>query len=230
MVAVVAGQMAGASALAATAAARGGAGYVKLIGAQALVDTPHAIVRGRHDALEDRRINCVLIGPGLGRGDGSAETVIQSLAHRHAVVLDADALHHIGNIGFDALPDRAILTPHAGEFAALFPDISGTAIERARAAAQVAKAVVVLKGPSTIISAPDGRACVADRATSWLSTAGTGDVLAGLCAARLASGGDPFDAACEAVWLHGEAARRAGPAFIADDLLRNISAAIGMCL
>jgi NAD(P)H-hydrate repair Nnr-like enzyme with NAD(P)H-hydrate dehydratase domain len=89
---------------------------------------------------------------------------------------------------------------------------------------------VVLKGPTTVIAAPDGRACIADKATSWLSTAGTGDVLAGLCAARLAVGGDPYQAACEAVWLHGEAARRAGAAFVADDLIAHIPAALVTCL
>ncbi|MEO8724427.1 MAG: NAD(P)H-hydrate dehydratase, partial [Sphingobium sp.] len=202
MVAVMAGQMAGASALAANAAAQGGAGYVKLIGAQAIVSVPHAIVRGRMGTLEDERIGCLLIGPGLGRADAARETLGEALSHRHAAVIDADALHHLANMGFDIVPDRAILTPHAGEFAVLFPDLDGTPIEQARAAASRANAVIVLKGPSTIIAAPDGRACVVDQATSWLSTAGTGDVLAGLCAARLASGGDPFDTACEAVWLH----------------------------
>ena len=84
--------------------------------------------------------------------------------------------------------------------------------------------------PTTVIAAPDGRVLVADRASSWLSTAGTGDVLAGLCAARLAVSGDPLRAAVEAVWLHGEVARRAGPSFIADDLLAHIPAALAACL
>lgn len=134
-----------------------------------------------------------------------------------------------------ALPDKAILTPHVGEFAQLFAntsglDISGTPIEQALTAAKSAGAVVILKGPTTVVAAPDGRACIADKATSWLSTAGTGDVLAGLCAARLAVNGDPFQAACEAVWLHGEAARRAGAAFVADDLLNHIPPALVSCL
>lgn len=238
LVAAVAGEMPGASALAAEAAARGGAGYVKLIGAQAIVDTPHAIVRAsmKNEAqLSDKRVDTLLVGPGLGRSEAAAERLGQVLVHSHAAVLDADALWHLSHGAMAALPEQAILTPHVGEFAQLFAnisglDIAGTPIEQALTAAHSAGAVVILKGPTTVIAAPDGRAAVADRATSWLSTAGTGDVLAGLCAARLAVTGDPYQAACEAVWLHGEAARRAGPAFIADDLLRLIPAAIAACL
>ncbi|HTH27684.1 MAG TPA: NAD(P)H-hydrate dehydratase, partial [Sphingobium sp.] len=113
-----------------------------------------------------------------------------------------------------------------GEFAALFSALPGNRITQALAAARTSGAVVVLKGNDTVIAAPDGRCRVAVGAPSWLSTAGTGDVLAGLCAARLAVTGDPMQAACEAVWLHAEAARRAGGAFIADDLLAHIPPAI----
>ena len=233
LVAVIAGEMAGASALAAEAAAHGGAGYVRLVGAQAIVPAPHAIVRvsarGEGD-LADERIACVLIGPGLRRSDIAAEKLRAALAHGHAAVLDADALWLLADGGLDSLPDHAILTPHAGEFARLFPDIGGTVIDQALAAARRCGAVVLLKGPTNVVAAPDGRACVADRASSWLSTAGTGDVLAGLCAARLAVTHDPFRAACGALWLHGEAARLVGPAFIADDLARHIPAALGRCL
>lgn len=238
LVVAVAGEMAGASALSAEAAARAGAGYVRLLGAQAILHTPHAIVRASlrdEAALHDRRIGALLIGPGLGRGDAAAERLGEALVHRHPAVLDADALWHLARGTFAALPDKAILTPHAGEFADLFAnlkglDISGTVIEQAMSAAQGSGAVVILKGPTTVIAAPDGRVLVADRASSWLSTAGTGDVLAGLCAARLAVSGDPLRAAVEAVWLHGEVARRAGPSFIADDLLAHIPAALAACL
>ena len=238
LVAAVAGEMPGASALAAEAAARGGAGYVRLIGVQSVNRTSHAIVRAsmkNEEALSDPRIRALLIGPGLGRGEAGAERLGQALVHSHPVVLDADALWHLGEGAMAALPKNAILTPHAGEFAQIFAnlsglDISGTVIELAVTAAQSSGAVVVLKGPTTVVAAPDGRAVVADAATSWLSTAGTGDVLAGLCAARLAVTGDPFLAAAQAVWLHGEAARLAGPAFLADDLLPYIPAAIAACL
>ncbi len=124
----------------------------------------------------------------------------------------------------------AIMTPHEGEFARLFGAGDGSEIankiDRTRAAAAKAGSVVVHKGPDTVIAAPDGRSIVAPPASSWLSTAGTGDILAGLCAARLAVTGDAFAAACEAVWLHGEAARRAGAAFIADDLIAQIRPAL----
>lgn len=234
LVAVVAGAMAGAAALSAEAAARSGAGYVRLVGVQAIVDAPHAIVRTSsrdEDALTDPRIAALLIGPGLGRSEAAAEKLRAALEAGQAMTIDADALWHLGERAWPALPPRAILTPHEGEFARLFPDLAeGTPIDRALAAAARFGAIVVLKGPVSVIAAPDGRAAVADRAPSWLSTAGTGDVLAGLCAGRLAVTGDPFAAACEAVWLHGEAARRAGPAFIADDLLHGIGSAIKACL
>lgn len=233
LVAVVAGGMAGASVLAAEAAARGGAGYVRLVGAQAIVDAPHAVVRASvrdEAALTDDRIAALLIGPGLGRSEAAADKLKAALAHGHPAVLDADALWHLADLGFDMLPETAILTPHAGEFARLFPGIGGTVIDQAMVAAKQSGKVILLKGPTSVIAAPDGRAVAADSATSWLSTAGTGDVLAGLCAARLAASGDPLAAAREALWLHGEAARRAGPAFIADDLLRSIGAAISCCL
>ncbi|MET0239628.1 MAG: NAD(P)H-hydrate dehydratase [Sphingobium sp.] len=230
LVAIVAGRMAGASALAAEAAARGGAGYVRIVGVQAVVPLSHAIVRASsrdEAALSDERIAAVLVGPGLGRGDDAAAQLATALSHGHAAVVDADGLLALREAGLDALPGSAILTPHTGEFAALFGDLPGNRIAQALAAARAAKAVVVLKGSDTVIAAPDGRARVAAGISSWLSTAGTGDVLAGLCAARLAVTGDPFLAACEAVWLHGEAARRAGPGFIADGLIASIPSALG---
>ncbi len=234
LVAVVAGAMAGAAALSAQAAARGGAGYVRLIGAQAIVEAPHAIVRASardETALGDVRIAALLVGPGLGRSDVAAEKLQGALAAGHAMVLDADALWLMGEGDWPALSSPAILTPHEGEFARLFPDLSSASlIDGTLTAAARMGAVVVRKGPVSVIAAPDGRAAIADSASSWLSTAGTGDVLAGLCASRLAVTDDPFAAACQAVWLHGEAARRAAPGFIADDLLQEIGSAIKACL
>ncbi|MCE7798553.1 NAD(P)H-hydrate dehydratase [Sphingobium sufflavum] len=230
LVAIVAGRMAGACALSAEAAARGGAGYVRLVGAQAILPLSHAIVRasGKSEtALADERIAALLVGPGLGRDERAREQLAAVLATAHPVVVDADALHLLAQQGLDSLPPQAILTPHDGEYAALFGDVPGNRIERARIAAARANAVVVLKGSDTVVAAPDGRARVATGLSSWLSTAGTGDVLAGLCAARLAVTADPFLAACEAVWLHGEAARRAGAAFAADDLIPHLSPVMG---
>lgn len=225
LVAVVEGDMAGAAMLGAAAAARSGAGYVKLVGSGRRGRIPLAIVQTPDEgALGDERVAAVLVGPGLGRGAGKAERVGQVLAHGHPVVVDADALLVLHD--FALLPGHAILTPHEGEFRALFGDLPASKIDRALAAAALSGAVVVYKGPDTVIASPDGRCAVAPAASSWLSTAGTGDVLAGICVARLAVTGDPFRAACEGVWLHGDAARRAGAAFVADDLIERLGKAI----
>src|SRR5262249_52989592 len=140
------------------------------------------------------------------------------------MVLDADALSVFGG---DAPALRSlitaptVLTPHAGEFERLFPALlafTGGRIPAARAAADQANAIVVLKGPDTVIAAPDGRAVVNTHATPFLATAGTGDVLAGMIGGLLAQGLDAFDAACAAVWMHGDAGRGAGPGMTSEDL------------
>ncbi|VXC60891.1 NAD(P)H-hydrate dehydratase [Sphingomonas sp. 8AM] len=219
MVAVVRGRMAGAAQLAASAAMHAGAGYVELLG-PTIPGAPHALVRRRCDAeaLADPRIGALLVGPGLGRDDDARALLEQALATDHPLVVDGDALHLVTP---ERLRDRRaplILTPHAGEFAALFGAPAGSKLAAARDAAARADATIVFKGPDTVIAAPDGRAIIAGEATSWLSTAGSGDVLAGAIAAMLADGRTALDGASAGVWLHAEAARRLGPAFIADDL------------
>jgi hydroxyethylthiazole kinase-like uncharacterized protein yjeF len=196
----------------------------------AIVTVPGGDVQQVHSAFDYKRIAAMRAGPGLGRDDSARLRLEAAMEGRHAGVLDADALWHLKDMGFGRLPAKAILTPHDGECAALFGESRHNRIDRARDAAARSGAVVVLKGPDTVIAAPDGPAVVAPDASSWLSTAGTGDVLAGLCAARLAVTGDPFLAAQEAVWLHGEAAQRAGAAFVADDLIAQVPAAIASCL
>lgn len=229
MVAVIAGTMAGAAELAALAAMRAGAGYVTLLGATS--GPPHALVRAAltEQTLGDERIGALVIGPGLGRDETARTRLSAALDAGHPLVIDGDALRLIGADRISTVPVPVILTPHAGEFDALFGASDADKITRARDAARRSEAVVVFKGADTVIASPDGRVRVAGDASDWLSTAGTGDVLAGAIGAMLAAGHDPFDAACAAVWLHGDAARRLGPVFIADDLadaLRSARAAL----
>ncbi|WP_414900380.1 NAD(P)H-hydrate dehydratase [Sphingomonas flavalba] len=231
LVAVVGGAMPGAARLAASAAAHAGAGYVLLLGAGG-GGLPDAVVTRPADVLPevvaDRRLGALLVGPGLG-ADGAAP-LAAALRAAAPLVVDGDALRQVTP---EALADRTaptVLTPHDGEFAALFGALPGSKIDRARAAAARADAVVIAKGADTVIAAPDGRVRVADGASPWLSTAGTGDVLAGIVAAQLARGLAPLAAAETAVWLHGEAARRAGPAFVADALVARLPAALGAAL
>jgi NAD(P)H-hydrate repair Nnr-like enzyme with NAD(P)H-hydrate dehydratase domain len=126
-----------------------------------------------------------------------------------------------------------VLTPHEGELGQLLEAFGIAAegkVERARALAAAVGGVVVAKGPDTVIAAPDGRTVLAPSPTSWLSVAGTGDVLAGIAASRLATGAEPYAAACEAAWLHGEAARLAGPVFTASELARRVAQAYAAAL
>ncbi len=211
----LAGAMPGAIALAASAAARSGAGYVRLSTSTPIAGLPLAVVQDGTAPLSDGRIGCVLVGPGMGE---LPQILTLALTSKAPKVIDADALRHVGE------PERlhgqdAILTPHAGEFESLFGRSAAGKPERTLNAARLAKAVVVFKGPDTIVAAPDGRVGFAPPAPAWLASAGTGDVLAGMIAALRARGMDAFDAACAGVWLHGRAAELAGPAMIADDLL-----------
>lgn len=220
MVVVVSGPMHGASEMAALAAYRAGAGYVLLL-TGGLPTPPHAIVRQRWsaEALDDERIGAVVIGPGLGRDDRAREKLDAALATDRLLVIDGDALHLLD---LAALKDRAapvVLTPHAGEFDALFGAGQGSKIDRAQDAARRSNAVVVFKGADTVIAAPDGSTNVAAYGNPWLSVAGTGDVLAGAIAATLAQQSwDGLGAASAGVWLHGEAARMLDRCFLADEL------------
>lgn len=234
MVAVVEGAMPGAAALAASAAMRGGAGYVVLLGEDAPLHLPHAIVRraaSEYQALlEDRRLSALVLGPGLGRFALARVLLEKAMRQAKPLVIDGDALHLLADTDAQ-FSGPAIVTPHAGEFAALFGTIGGNKIERAKAAAAACNAVVIYKGADTVIAAPDGRVRVAAPGPSWLASAGTGDVLAGLCGAALARHpDDPLKAAEEAVWLHNEAARGASVALIADDLIDQLPRAVQRAL
>jgi hydroxyethylthiazole kinase-like uncharacterized protein yjeF len=221
--------------LAAAAAQRAGAGYVKLLAPTPDPRTPLEIVTDTAplaEALADPRMAAVLIGPGLGRDDGARAALAEALRHARALVLDADALMLLT----PAILARAVpmlATPHDGELAALaraFGVIAESRQDRALALARVSGMVVLAKGPDSLIAAPDGRLAIALPAPSWLSVAGTGDVLAGIAASRMATGADPFAAACEAVWLHGAAARACGPAFTPSQLAQQVSGALAACL
>lgn len=233
MVVVIGGAMPGAAALAAGAAMHAGAGYTLLFGhssgaAHALVQRPWSR-QAFSEALKGKRpaTTAVVVGPGLGAGADAAEKLHTALESAMPLVIDGDALRMLGQDDFDRIASRptgapVILTPHAGEFEKLFGAYEGSKLDAARAAARRSGAVVVFKGPDTVVAYPDGTTATSGTGSPWLSTAGTGDVLAGTIAAALAT-----RACCPAedgVWMHAEAARRLGPAFIADDLVRQLSA------
>lgn len=242
---------AGAARLAARGALRIGAGVVTMASPpKAMAENAARLdaimlreVAGAEDlagALEDRRINALCLGPGMGTGEREAALLGVALdgsrGEPRPTVLDADALTILSQRPdlFAALHAGCVLTPHAGEFARLFPDIAkklnapatkGPAyskVDATREAAARAGCVVLCKGPDTVIADPSGRAAinaaVYDRAAPWLATAGSGDVLAGFITGLLARGFSPFDAACSGAWLHVECARSFGPGLIAEDL------------
>ena len=248
-VVVVSGGVAatGAARLSARGALRAGAGLVTLASPQdalavnaaaltaVMVRAVDTVVEFA-DMIADKRFNAGVIGPGAGIGERTRDFVLTALSAKRAVVLDADALTSFaGNPEqlFEAIrhasDPQVVLTPHEGEFPRLFSDISNkhplrSKLERVRAAAERAGAVVLLKGPDTVVSAADGRATIAANAPPWLATAGAGDVLSGMIAGLLAQGVPAFEAASSAVWMHGEAAREAGPGLIAEDLPETLPA------
>ena len=230
LVTIVSGEMKGAARLVATAAARSGAGYVVLAGDEES-GTPLSIVhRPVPVALADARASVIVIGPGLGRSSVGEALVMQALETARPIVIDADGLHLIrpGQIARHAAP--VVLTPHKGEFDAMFGALPGSKIDQALAAATASGATVIFKGADTVVASPDGRVSLSAQSSAWLSTAGTGDVLAGIVGTMLARGLDPHDAACAAVWLHTRTAHLAGPALIADDLCLHIPAALSETL
>ena len=222
LVHALAGKMPGAIALAVKAAARAGAGYVRVSTSLPIGGLPASIVQVDTAEVNDERIGCLLVGPGMG---DIPQVLTLALTSKAPKVIDADGITHLGE------PERlkgqdAIITPHSGEFAKLFGEIAGSKPEQGLEAARRSGAVVVYKGPDTLVAAPDGRLGFAPPAPAWLASAGTGDVLAGLIAALRARGMPAFDAACGGVWLHGRAAEIAGSGLIADDLAAAIPLAI----
>lgn len=244
----------GAARLAARGALRIGAGAVTLLcppdsvpenaaHLNAIMLHPVADAGALAHVLDDTRINAICIGPGFGLSAHRSGMVMQVLklrnecaAYGRPVVLDADALTLMAADPelMGLLHENCVLTPHAAEFARLFPDIAAklaapastgpaySKVDATRDAAARAGCVVLFKGPDTVIAAPDGRCAINaahyDRAAPWLATAGSGDVLAGYITGLLARGFSPMQAAESAAWLHVECARQFGPSLIAEDL------------
>ena len=237
----------GAARLSALAAARSGAGAVTVLSpANAVqVNAAHltSIMLKKADSIADvqefidgRRPSALVLGPGFGVGEKTRDFALGVLAaggrqdgRVDGLVLDADGISSFRDtpeVLFEAArrlnAPALVLTPHEGEFARLFPDIAGaktlSKLAKARAAAERAGAIVVYKGPDTVIAAPDGRAAINGNGTPLLATAGSGDVLSGVIAGLLAQGMPAFEAACAAVWMHAEAGSRFGPGLIAEDL------------
>lgn len=246
---------AGAARLAARGALRIGAGLVTLASPPAAMAENAARLdaimlravasgAGLAEVLQDKRINALCLGPGMGTAEAQAGLLAVALARSsplhegvgRRLVLDADALTILSQRPdlFAALHGSCVLTPHAGEFARLFPDIAAklnapatcgpaySKVDATREAAARAGCVVLFKGSDTVVADPHGRcalnAAVYDRAAPWLATAGSGDVLAGFITGLLARGFSPFDAASTGAWLHVECARSFGPGLIAEDL------------
>jgi hydroxyethylthiazole kinase-like uncharacterized protein yjeF len=238
----------GAARLSALAAARSGAGAVTVLspGSAIQANAAHltSIMLRKADDIADikafvdeRRPSAFVLGPGFGVGERTRTFALTLLAGQtrdastriDGLVLDADAITSFREAP-DALFEAArqpnapalVMTPHEGEFARLFPDIAGndasSKLDKARAAATRANAVIVYKGADTVIAAADGRAAINSNGAPWLATAGSGDVLSGITAGLLAQDMPAFEAACAAVWIHAEAGARFGPGLIAEDL------------
>ncbi|MDT0508233.1 NAD(P)H-hydrate dehydratase [Novosphingobium sp. MMS21-SN21R] len=231
---IIGGAMPGAALLAAQAAQGAGAGYVKLASTTPLSAVPAALVVTTDvtSVLGDERAAALLIGPGLGRTDAASRLLTQALHVGKPTVIDADALVLLRQGMLSAAP--VILTPHEGEMVALERAFSleseGLRGHRAMALARASGAVVVFKGPDSLIASPGGEVVLSARASSWLSVAGTGDVLAGTIASRLAVHGEALRAAEEGLWLHAEAAQLCGAAFGPADLASAIRPALAECL
>ena len=232
--------MTGAGKLAARAARRVGAGLVTVASspdslssyaadAPGLLTLPFATAEEFGTLLDDGRKNAVLVGPGNGVNRTTRDVALTAASRGRCLVLDADALTVFGEAPddlFDALRGApSVLTPHEGEFSRLF-DTTGDKLSRARKAAALSGAVVLLKGADSVIAAADGRAAINRNAPPALATAGSGDVLAGLIVGLLAQGMPPFEAACAGTWLHGAAANEFGPGLVAEDICEALPAVL----
>jgi hydroxyethylthiazole kinase-like uncharacterized protein yjeF len=233
---IVGGTMPGAARLAAEAAMFGGAGYVKLFSdGSSPQPLPELVVEADElgERIADRRLDALVVGPGLGRDHLARERLSTALARDLPTVVDGDALMLLDPELLSRRREAAVLTPHAGELATLceaFTIAGGDPLERLQALAHCANAVIIGKGPDNVIAWPDGSLRFTRGASSWLSIAGSGDVLAGLAGSRLAAGRCPNVAAEEAVWIHTRAAALAGPSFTPRGLIAALPHAFAECL
>jgi hydroxyethylthiazole kinase-like uncharacterized protein yjeF len=236
LVLVVEGPMTGAALLASLGGMHAGSGAVRLWTERLHPAIPPDVVLGGkplEETLGDKRIGAVVAGPGLGLDDTARQRLRTVLASGLACVIDADALRLLEARTLKDAGGDYILTPHAGEMETLAETFAVRASDKVQQALELAGtsgAVVVSKGPDTVIAAPDGRLGFLPTPSSWLSVGGSGDVLAGVTASRLAATPDPFRAACEGAWLHAEAGRLAGPAFLASELAAHVRDAVADCL
>lgn len=226
---VCGGAMTGAGRLTAAAAARAGAGLVKVAAApdlipfyasssQSLVTAPAVTNDDYEKAVFDKKTAAVAVGMGFGVSQRLKDLLDIIVRSGKPFVADADALGFLK--GYGGGLRQAVATPHDGEFARIFPDFAILAKhERAIRAAQILGCVVVLKGADTVIADPSGKAAVNVETSPGLSTAGSGDVLSGIAAAMLAQGLPPFEAACAAVRLHSKAGIAAGERPVAEDVV-----------
>ncbi len=226
-------EMTGASRLAATCARRVGAGLVTI----AAQGTAYMIYRQTEpgnlvsnkplsDILNDPRKNAVLAGPGLGLGEGRKAMVRSLLSTEKNLILDADALTMLAEFDWPKRSADTLLTPHDGEFSRLFPDISGSRLQKAKKAAKRSGCTVLLKGADTVIATPDGRAAINDTGSPWLATAGSGDSLSGICLGLMCQGLNGYDAARLGTWLHGKAAEVFDVGLISEDIADFLPAVI----
>jgi NAD(P)H-hydrate epimerase len=232
------GGMIGAARLAAAAGQRAGAGMVSLSSPGAGVDPAaptEAVTKplpSNHWATEVLngigRFHAVLVGPGMGRAEQTSQQIRDLVASCPLpVVVDGDGLFALAWSSEGAAPllrartASTVLTPHDGEYSMLMGNrVGGDRLGAARELAEMTGAVVLLKGPGTVVADPHGAVAVVTVGDDRLATAGTGDVLAGIVGALLAQGVAPFEAAAAGAWIHGQAARH-GPArgLVAGDLL-----------
>jgi hydroxyethylthiazole kinase-like uncharacterized protein yjeF len=223
----------GAARLAARGGLRIGAGLVTVLcpPEAVLVNAAHleaVMLRGFANAGElghaAARAQAAVIGPAAGITPATRANLLALAETEAALVVDADALTTFQDQPeqlYAALDEADVLTPHVGEFQRVFPDLLARAPHRiaaARQASERAGAVVLLKGPDTVIAAPDGRAAVNIEGCPDLATAGSGDVLAGFIGGLRAQGMPSFEAACAGAWIHLQAGKAFGPGLIAEDL------------